>query len=52
MAKSKGDGKTTRELFAIDPNSLKHVKFREGVKDLKDQFLLESEGNFFYFEIL
>ena len=44
MAKNEGDGKTARELLAIDPTMLKHVKFRPGTKDLKDQFLLETEG--------
>ncbi len=44
LAKNQGDGKISRELPAIDPNMLKHVKFRAGTKDLKDQFLLETEG--------
>lgn len=29
---------------AIDPEQIKRVKFRQGAKNLKDQFLLETEG--------
>lgn len=45
LAKNEGDGKITRELVAIDPDMLKRVKFRAGAKELKDQILLETEGN-------
>ena len=45
MAKNQGDGSIMRELPAIDPNMLKRVKFRQGTKELKDQILLETEGN-------
>ena len=47
MAKNEGDGKITRELVAIDPDMLKRVKFRPGARELKDQILLETEGNYF-----
>lgn len=44
LSKNEGDGKIERELPAIDPLQLKKVKFRHGVHNLKDQFLLETEG--------
>lgn len=47
LAKNEGDGKITRELVAIDPDMLKRVKFRPGARELKDQILLETEGNYF-----
>ena len=28
----------------MDMSMMKHVKFRPGTKDIKDQFLLETEG--------
>ncbi len=47
LATGKGDGKISRELPALDLAQAKHVKFRDGVKNLKDQIGLETEGNFF-----
>ncbi len=46
LSRNDGDGKISRELPAIDPSMLKRVQFRQGVNNLKDQFLLESEGRF------
>ena len=47
LATSKDDGKICRELPALDLAQSKHVKFREGVKGLKDQIALETEGIIF-----
>lgn len=46
LSTNEGDGKISRELPAIDPAQLKRVKFRQGANSLKDQFMLETEGNF------
>jgi hypothetical protein len=46
LATDKEDGKISRELPALDLAQSKHVTFRPGVKNLKEQILLESEGNF------
>ncbi len=48
LNRKEGDGKTTRELLAMDMSMMKHVKFRPGTKDIKDQFLLENEGNSYF----
>ncbi len=48
LNRKEGDGKTTRELLAMDMGMMKHVKFRPGTKDIKDQFLLENEGNSYF----
>lgn len=45
LSKNEGDGRIERELLAIDPQQLKKVHFRQGAKNLKDQFLLETEGS-------
>lgn len=47
LSKKEGDGKIERELPAIDPTQLKKVKFRQGANSIKDQFMLETEGNNF-----
>ena len=44
LSKNEGDGKISRELPAIDPAQLKRVKFRQGANNIKEQFLLETEG--------
>lgn len=44
LSKNDSDGKIMREIPAIDPIQLKRVKFRSRDINLKDQFLLESEG--------
>lgn len=40
-----GDGKISRELPALDLAQAKKVSFRPGVNNLRDQILLETEGN-------
>ncbi len=49
LSTSDGDGKICRELPAIDPDQIKKVKFRPGAKNLKDQYLLETEGLILFF---